>query len=310
MKKIIVSVLCVLIVLIVAVVGVFGAMGYYSYIGIPDKAEAPAIAEDDSLVIMSANIRRREKFINFNKMDMGTHRWWKRAQYYLENIKTVAPDILGAQELQAGQYEFLTEHLVGYGSVVAYRDKKGARSESCPIFYNEKRFELLDSGTFWLSDTPDQMSKYEESDEYRITTFVKLKDKSTGITIAIYNTHPDWTSVEARIKQLSVTAERAKASGADKIVILGDLNSERTLPGGNEGLAPIENFLKDSKTFAGMQDYGATFNGYDMDPDGPMGLDYIFLPEDTTVLAVGKVDKVYGGVYPSDHYPIWAKVKF
>ena len=310
MKKIIVSVLCVLIVLIVAVVGVFGAMGYYSYIGIPDKAEAPAIAEDDSLVIMSANIRRREKFINFNKMDMGTHRWWKRAQYYLENIKTVAPDILGAQEVQAGQYEFLTEHLVGYGSVVAYRDKKGARSESCPIFYNEKRFELLDSGTFWLSDTPDQMSKYEESDEYRITTFVKLKDKSTGITIAVYNTHPDWTSVEARIKQLSVTAERAKASGADKIVILGDLNSERTLPGGNEGLAPIENFLKDSKTFAGMQDYGATFNGYDMDPDGPMGLDYIFLPEDTTVLAVGKVDKVYGGVYPSDHYPIWAKVKF
>ena len=310
MKKIIVSVLCVLIVLIVAVVGVFGAMGYYSYIGIPDKAEAPAIAEDDSLVIMSANIRRREKFINFNKMDMGTHRWWKRAQYYLENIKTVAPDILGAQEVQAGQYEFLTEHLVGYGSVVAYRDKKGARSESCPIFYNEKRFELLDSGTFWLSDTPDQMSKYEESDEYRITTFVKLKDKSTGITIAVYNTHPDWTSVEARIKQLSVTAERAKASGADKIVILGDLNSERTLPGGNEGLAPIENFLKDSKTFAGMQDYGATFNGYDMDPDGPMGLDYIFLPEDTTVLAVGKVNKVYGGVYPSDHYPIWAKVKF
>ncbi len=310
MKKIIISVLCVLIVLVVAVVGVFGAMGYYSYIGIPDKAEAPAVAEDGSLVFMSANIRRQEKFFSFSKMDIGTHRWWKRAQYYLENVKTVAPDVLGAQEVQAGQYEFLKEHLVGYASVVAYRDERGHRSESCPIFYNEKRFELLDSGTFWLSDTPDKMSKYEESDEYRITTFVKLKDKSTGITIAVYNTHPDWTSVEARIKQLSVTAERAKASDADKIVVLGDLNSERTLPGGSEGLAPIEEFLKDSKTFAGMQDYGATFNGYDMDPDGPMGLDYIFLPEDTTVLAVGKVDKVYGGVYPSDHYPIYAKVKF
>lgn len=310
MKKIIISVLCVLIVLVVAVVGVFGAMGYYSYIGIPDKAEAPAVAEDGSLVFMSANIRRQEKFFSFSKMDIGTHRWWKRAQYYLENVKTVAPDVLGAQEVQAGQYEFLKEHLVGYASVVAYRDERGHRSESCPIFYNEKRFELLDSGTFWLSDTPDKMSKYKESDEYRITTFVKLKDKSTGITIAVYNTHPDWTSVEARIKQLSVTAERAKASDADKIVVLGDLNSERTLPGGSEGLAPIEEFLKDSKTFAGMQDYGATFNGYDMDPDGPMGLDYIFLPEDATVLAVGKVDKVYGGVYPSDHYPIYAKVKF
>ena len=59
-----------------------------------------------------------------------------------------------------------------------------------------------------------------------------------------------------------------------------------------------------------MQDYGATFNGYDMDPDGPMGLDYIFLPEETTVFEVGKVDKIYGGIYPSDHYPIYAKVKF
>ncbi len=310
MKKVIVTILCVLIVLIVATVGLFGAMGYYSYIGIPTKAEAPAVSEDGSLVIMSANIRRREKFFNFNKMDMGNHRWWKRAQYYLENIKTVAPDILGAQEVQAGQYEFLTAHLTGYGSVVAYRDEKGARSESCPIFYSEARFELLDSGTFWLSDTPDKMSKYEESDEYRITTFVKLKDKSTGITIAVYNTHPDWTSVEARVKQLSVTAQRAKASDADKIVVIGDLNSERSLPGGSEGLAPIEEFLKDSKTFPGMEDYGATFNGYDMDPDGPMGLDYIFLPEDAHVLSVGKVDKVYGGVYPSDHYPIYAKVKF
>ena len=310
MKKVIVTILCVLIVLIVAVVGLFGAMGYYSYVGIPGKAEAPAVAEDGSIVIMSANIRRQEKFVNFNKMDMGTHRWWKRAQYYLENIKTVAPDILGAQEVQAGQYEFLTSHLEGYGSVVCYRDKKGSRSESCPIFYNEARFELLDSGTFWLSDTPDVMSTYEESSEHRIATFVKLKDKSTGITIAVYNTHPDWGSVEARIKQLSVIAARAKESDADKTIVLGDLNSDRTLPGGNEGLAPIENFLKDSKTFPGMTDYGATFNGYGIDPDGPMGLDYIFLPEETTVLEVGKVDKIYGGVYPSDHYPIYAKVKF
>ena len=310
MKKVIVTILCVLIVLVVAVVGLFGAMGYYSYIGIPGKAEAPAVAEDDSIMIMSANIRRQEKFINFNKMDMGNHRWWKRAQYYLENIKTVAPDILGAQEVQAGQYEFLTSHLEGYGSVVCYRDNKGSRSESCPIFYNEARFELLDSGTFWLSDTPEKMSTYAESSEHRIATFVKLKDKSTGITIAVYNTHPDWGSVEARIKQLSVIATKAKESDADKIVVLGDLNSDRTLPGGNEGLAPIEEFLKDSKTFPGMSDYGATFNGYDMDPDGPMGLDYIFLPEDTTVLEVGKVDKIYGGVYPSDHYPIYAKVKF
>ncbi len=310
MKKVIITIICVILVAIVATVGVFGAMGYYTYAAIAETVEAPAVAEDGSLVIMSANIRRKEKFFSFNKMDIGSHRWYRRAKYYLENINVVQPDIFGAQEVQAGQYEFLKEHLKGYGSVVCYRDDRGARSESCPIFYSESRFELLDSGTFWLSDTPDVMSMFEEADEYRIATYVTLKDKSTGITIAVYNTHPDWTGVPGRIKQLAVVANRAKASTADKIVLLGDLNSERSLEGGNEGLAPIEAFLKDSKTFDGMSDYGATFNGYDLDPDGPMGLDYIFLPKETTVLAVGKVDTVYGGVYPSDHFPIYAKVKF
>ena len=310
MKKIVIIVLSLILAVIVAAVTFLGVIGYYSYQSFDEQVSAPALSEDGSLVIMSANIRRREKLITFKKMDVGNRRWYKRAQYYLENIKVVAPDVLGAQEVQRSQYDFLTEHLVGYDSVVAYRDERGARSESCPIFFNKARFDCLDSGTFWLSDTPDVMSKFEESDEYRIATFVKLKDSVTNRTIAVYNTHPDWSSVEARVKQLAVVAAKAQASDADEIVVLGDLNSDRTLTGGPEGLAPIEAFLKDSKTFAGMSDYGATFNGYDMDEDGPMGLDYIFLPEETTVSAVGKVDTVYDGVYPSDHYPIWAKVKF
>ena len=61
-------------------------------------------------------------------------------------------------------------------------------------------------------------SKYKECNEYRIATFAKLKDRSTGVTIAVYNTHPDWSSVEARIKQLSVVAQKAQASDADKVV--------------------------------------------------------------------------------------------
>lgn len=310
MKKIIITIICVILVAIVATVGIFGARGYYSYVAIADTVDAPEAAEDGSLVIMSANIRRQEKFFSFNRMDIASCRWYRRAKYYLKNIDVVKPDILGAQEVQAGQYRFLTEHLKGYGSVVGYRDDRGARAESCPIFYNESRFELLDSGTFWLSDTPDVMSKFDEADEYRIATYVTLKDKISGMTIAVYNTHPDWTGIPGRIKQLAVVANRAKANTADKVVILGDLNSDRTLEGGNEGLASIEAFLKDSKTFAGMTDYGATFNGYSIDPEAPMALDYIFLPEETTVLGVGKVDTVYGGVYPSDHFPIWAKVKF
>ncbi|HCU55902.1 MAG TPA: hypothetical protein DIC18_01045 [Clostridiales bacterium] len=298
----------------IAVLSTMAGIGYFEYLSIDRIVSAPDVAADGSITLMSANIRRQEKLFNFKKEDMGSHRWYKRADGYLRNIAAVQPDILGAQEVQPGQYEFLTNHLEGYASVVSYRDKKGDRSESCPIFYSVARFELLESGTFWLSDTPEKMSKFKESDENRIATFVKLRDKTNDMVIAVYNTHPDWASVSARIKQLSVIAQKAQESDADRIVVLGDLNSERKLPGGNEGLAPLDAFLKDSKTFDTIVENnygdGATFNGYGIDPDAPMGLDYIYVPETTNVIKVGRVDTKYKGVYPSDHYPIYAKVIF
>ena len=300
----------------IAVVGTMGGIGYFSYLSIDYVVEAPAVAEDGSIMIMSANIRRQEKLFNFKKEDMGSHRWYKRAEVYLRNIDAVQPDILGAQEVQPGQYEFLTEHLRGYASVVCYRDEDGSRSESCPIFYNLNRFDLLDSGTFWLSDTPDMpYTKFAGSDAIRISTFVKLRDKTNDMVIAVYNTHPDWSGVEARIKQLAVVAAKAKESDADRVVVLGDLNSDRKLPGGNEGLESLEkDFLKDSKTFDTIveNNYGdyATYHGYDIDPEAPLALDYIFLPSTTNVIKVGRMDEKYKGVYASDHYSIYAKVIF
>ena len=108
--------------------------GYFSYKTISATAEAPKYQADASITIMSANIRRQEKFFSTDSMDTGKHRWWKRAKYYLANISAVKPDILGCQEVHPRQYDFLCKHLVNYGSVVEYRDGRGKRTESCPIF--------------------------------------------------------------------------------------------------------------------------------------------------------------------------------
>ena len=313
MKKVILIVIpAVILAVVIAVIATLGAFGYFAYSSLDYTVSAPALAEDGSLVVMSANIRRKEKWWSTSKMDTGNCRWSKRAEYFLKNIEAVKPDIFGSQEVQPGQYEFLTKHLEGYKSVVTYRDDRGWRSESCPIFYSEARFELVESGTYWLSETPDVMSVDWGSGENRIVTYVNLKDKANNdMIIAVYNLHPDWGHPEARIKQLGVAAEKAKASTADKVIVLGDFNSDRNRTDGAAGLALFEEFLQDSTTFPGMTNYGVTYNGYDKDDeDGMMGLDYIFLPADTDVKAVGKVDTVYNGIYPSDHFPIWAKVKF
>ena len=309
LKKVIIIVICVLLAAIIAVVATLGAIGYYSYASISETVTAPDLTSDGSMVIMSANIRRKEKITSFKVQDVGNHRWYKRALYYLKNIELVKPDIFGAQEVMPMQYEFLADHLVGYDSVVTYRDNRGSRSESCPIFYNAARFTLLDSGTFWLSETPDVMSIGWDCTEYRICTFVKLQDKD-GTVVTVFNTHPDWSHDEARVKQLQVVADRVKATEG-KCIVIGDMNSIKGTELGDKALAGLEAILKDSKDFNGGVYYGATFNGYGVDDpeEQPLPLDYIYLPVDTTVYEVGKIDKLYDGVYPSDHYPIWAKVK-
>lgn len=314
MNKLIVSligyILLGIIVIGAAVLLSMRSIGYFDYLKIKTIVSAPAYQDGDPITIMSSNARRREKLLSTSKLDTGDRRWYRRAKYYLANIELVEPDILGCQEVQPGQYKFLCKHLKGYGSVVCYRDKKGSRSESCPIFYNKNRFTLLDSGTFWLSETPDKMSLGWDCTQYRICTFAKLQDKN-GEILTVFNTHPDWSHDEARIKQLQVVADRVKQTEG-KCVVIGDLNSAKGTDWGDRSLASLEAILKDSQDFNGGVYYGDTYNGYGSkdEDEMPLPLDYIYLPESATVYEVGKIDKVYNGVYPSDHFPIYAKVSF
>ena len=317
MKKKVILIVCISVVALVVAAGVvalslLGAFGYFTYKKIDTIVTAPEVAQDGSLVIMSANIRRKEKWYSTSKLDTGDHRWYKRADYYLQNIAAEQPDIFGAQEVQPGQYEFLTEHLVGYGSIVEYRDNKGSRSESCPIFYNEARFTLKEeeSGIFWLSETPDKMSiSWKEKGEYRIATVAVLEDSVTGETIAAFNSHPDWEPEDARKEEIKVIAAKAAAmiEKGYKVIVFGDLNSDIHTAAGADSLASLEEVL-DNAINIKHTDYGYTFNGYDIDPHEE--LDYFYLSEGTHVEELKKLDKTYDGVFASDHFPIYAKIKF
>lgn len=277
-------------------------------------AIAPEPAADASMRIMSANIRRAEKFFATAKADVGTHRWRRRVKYYLHTISTVRPDIFGAQEVLPRQQKYLVEHLKEYGNVVTYRDKaEGSRSEACPIFYSEKRFDLLDSGTFWLSEHPNEAySRSWGGKECRISTYVILKDKQTGRTLAAFNAHVEFRLDMGRNQELQVLAEQVRKigaeKGADRLILFGDLNTDKHAEGGKKAMRPIDDLLKDAKTFAGMKDYGITFHGYGLKPGE--SVDYIYLQEDATVLELEKVEEKYGEIYPSDHFPIYATVIF
>ena len=257
------------------------------------KAEAPASREET--VIASYNIR----FFN-NDRDLGKRHWYVRAKYVLRNIGKMQPDILCMQEVHSPQFDFFKKHLVGYDSVICYRDDK-ENSEACPIYYNAARYTLLDSGTFWLSDTPDVMSKYEDSWHYRISTFVKLRDRN-GALITVFNVHPDYRIEENRVRQLAVLADRVRRAEGN-IVVTGDFNAKK----GERCLEPFEELLRESKDFRGDL-FGPTFNGFD--DEEAKTIDFIYLPKEADLIETGMLNDKYDGIYPSDHYPIYAKVIF
>jgi len=285
--------------------------GYFAYKSIDTVVSAPdAAASDGSFVMMTANIRRKEKWFTRNKFDVGDFRWYRRAKYFLQNIAEIRPDIFGSQEAQPEQNKFLIEHLQGYGHVISYRDDRGSRSESCPIFYNEARFELLDSGNYWLSETPDVMSiSWKEGGEHRVVTFAELRDKKTGEVITVFNSHPDFEPQEVGVKEMQVIAAKAAEmlKKGDRVIVFGDLNADIHTAAGREILASLDAVLTNAIMITG-KDYGYTFSGYDLKPHEE--LDYFFLSEGAEVLTLDKLDKTYDGVFPSDHFPVYIKVKF
>jgi hypothetical protein len=93
-------------------------------------------------------------------------------------INFEAFDVFGAQEVRHGQLEYMVEQLPDYKYVGVARDDGAEKGEYCPVFYRKKLFKLLDSGTFWLSETPDKPSKGWDGRCCRICTWAYLERKS------------------------------------------------------------------------------------------------------------------------------------
>ena len=158
----------------------FEGEGYNEYYVTEDSA--------DTVTVMSYNIR------------YNTREYWKtRVRLIGEGIEKVSPDLIGMQEVvMERQLDALTDAVGdGYGRIAYGRDEHD-KGEACVIFYKKSRFELLDEGVFWLSETPDRVSRYTGAGHNRTAAFAKLRDKVTGVEFVYYNTHLDNSSEQAR----------------------------------------------------------------------------------------------------------------
>ena len=249
------------------------------------------------ITVVSANVRC------YNDGDSGKRNWYYRAPYTVQTLIDANADIIGLQECMKVHYDCIRPALKGYGSFIEYRDNAD-NPEGCPIFYNLSKFELIKNGTFWLSETPDRISKDWGAACYRICSFAIFKCKADGKELAVFNTHLDHVSEEARIKGIRLILDKLTEFGGMPCVIMGDLNdfeSSVTYKSATE-------LFDDAKYKTDDTDSGATYHEWGELPDYE-NIDYFLISKKgIKVLQYRVIRTTYDGVYPSDHYPIKLKI--
>ena len=143
-----------------------------------NRLDAPPVSSD-TVTVVSANARC------IALEDLGEKNWFGRAPLLIENLRSAEPDVICFQEVTSIHYMYFKKVLSGYGSVIRYRDLIPVLSEGCPVFYSTERFDLVKSGSFWLSETPEKMSKDWNSGSYRICSYVVLSQKSDGKQVSL-----------------------------------------------------------------------------------------------------------------------------
>jgi endonuclease/exonuclease/phosphatase family metal-dependent hydrolase len=244
----------------------------------------------------------------------GDNSWEFRKQFVCDVIRDYAPDVLGVQEAYRFQLDEFNKRLPEYGEVGIGRDGE-TRGEYSSILYLQKKFDVAESATFWLSDTPDKPSAHWGNRYKRVCTWARFVDKKSARSFYVYNTHMDHQSQRARNNGIELIMKVIKErTHPDPFILMGDFNASESnqvvayLKGTGKlsGHCPIlvvdswRVLHPDEKVVA----TGSRFNG---NLDGPK-IDYIFVTPDTHVSEASIVRTSKDGRNPSDHYPVTAKL--
>lgn len=261
--------------------------------------------QPDDVRVMSYNIR-------YGSANDGENSWSKRKAFLIETINAFNPDLLGTQETLASQRDDLVAGLKGYGMLAVGRDDGKESGEMMALFYRESRFEKLDGGHFWLSETPDiPGSKSWDSSLPRMVTWVKLRDRNAPklSPIAYFNTHFDHRGPRARLESANLIRRKILELGKGcRIIVSGDFNSA-------EGRPPYKVLFADGLRDTYRAAHPAKFEGEGTFPNFRAGvtegarIDWIGCSPDWEVKEASIDRTARDGRTPSDHYPITAVLR-
>ena len=261
--------------------------------------------------------------------------WERRCPVVCDILRVESFDIFGSQEVLHSQMEDLQRALPEYDFVGVGRNDGKTEGEYAPIFYKKDRIRCLQSGTFWLSETPDVVASVGWDAKYtRICTWGQFKDRRTGKKFWMFNLHMDHRGVEARKQSVLLVMERIKMMcGNQPYILLGDFNVDQ--------FNPIYPMMMESGMFVDCHDAAVvrfaptgSMNYFKTDFKTDSRIDHVLVSDDFDVLdytvltysywseekpSAGALEAIKAGKegvvvhkqrLPSDHYPIGIHLNF
>ena len=221
-------------------------------------------------------------------------------------IEKHSPDSFGVQEAEKWWTDSFEETLTQYARVGTFRDDGISLGESSSVFYLKDKYELVDSGNFWLSETPDKPGKGWDAVCIRIASYVKLTDKETGKSYVHFNTHLDHIGEIARIEGVKMIQQKAASFGGVPVVCTGDFNVYQDSDCYN---TMISGNMSDARKLAPDTDDCYTFHGFRPEEIREI-IDFVFVDEATVKPVNFKViNKMIDGEYYSDHFAAYADIE-
>ena len=228
--------------------------------------------------------------------------------YNIKLLKFYEPDILGIQEAMPNQMKDIDGFLEDYDFVGVGRDDGKDQGEYSAIFYKRDKFKVLESSTFWLSETPDKVSIGWDASFKRICTYVLFDDLETKHKFWVFNTHLDHIGIEARKNSTILIIDKIKELNKKgfPVILTGDFNMEPD----DESIHYVLEYLRDSKSVSKTV-FGpnGTFNGFQFDQPVIRRIDYIFVSETVSVEKYAVLSDSWDLKYPSDHFPVFIIIK-
>lgn len=261
------------------------------------------------LLILQANLFAQTKVMTYNirnsNANDGVNKWNLRRENLVGLIKKVDPDILGTQEVLLNQLTYLKKSLSDYESFGAGRNDGKHKGEHSALFFKRNKYELLNGGNFWLSETPQVPgSKSWDAAITRICSWIQLKDKTTGTIFFVFNTHFDHKGKQARRNSATLIRHTVDSlAGSSPVIVMGDFNLEPSDPG-YATMTDKSNFkvqLNDSYMDGAL---AYTDCGFDVNNKNCGRIDYIFASPQYSKNSYTVHTDNNGSYYPSDHLTV------